>query len=58
MSSVIRTMKTAPDRVWEVLADGWLHPLWVVGAAPIRNVDDSWPLIAEKRPSENLAEKG
>jgi len=29
--------------VWEVLADGWLFPLWVVGATRMREVDDSWP---------------
>lgn len=36
-------MKTSPDRVWSVLADGWLYPLWVVGASRVREVDDSWP---------------
>lgn len=29
--------------VWDVLADGWLYPVWVVGAARIRDVDASWP---------------
>jgi uncharacterized protein YndB with AHSA1/START domain len=43
MSSVSRTMSTTPERVWEVLSDGWLFPLWVVGAARIREVDESWP---------------
>jgi len=37
------TAKTTPDKVWEVLADGWLFPLWVVGACRIRGVDDGWP---------------
>jgi uncharacterized protein YndB with AHSA1/START domain len=32
-----------PDAVWRVLADGWLYPLWVVGASRIRQVDDTWP---------------
>lgn len=31
------------DAVWDILADGWLYPLWVVGAARIRDVDASWP---------------
>lgn len=33
----------SPDDVWAVLADGWLYPLWVVGACRIRDVDPSWP---------------
>ncbi|MGA8986565.1 SRPBCC family protein [Aeromicrobium sp.] len=32
-----------PDEVWDVLADGWLYPLWVVGATRIRDVDEDWP---------------
>ena len=27
MSSVTRIVNTTPDRVWEVLSDGWLFPL-------------------------------
>lgn len=34
---------TTPDKVWDVLADGWLFPLWVVGASRIRGVDPTWP---------------
>ena len=26
-----------------MLADGWLYPLWVVGAARMRRVDAGWP---------------
>ena len=36
-------MKATPDQVWDVLADGWLYPLWVVGASRMREVDDHWP---------------
>jgi uncharacterized protein YndB with AHSA1/START domain len=43
MSSQTRIMKAPPTAVWEVLADGWLYPLWVVGASRIREVDASWP---------------
>lgn len=32
-----------PDQVWEVLRDGWLYPLWVVGATRMREVDPGWP---------------
>ena len=34
MSSLARTVKAPPTAVWEVLADGWLYPLWVVGRLP------------------------
>ena len=32
-----------PERVFEVLADGWLYPTWVVGASRMRAVDAAWP---------------
>jgi uncharacterized protein YndB with AHSA1/START domain len=38
-----RVMAASPAQVWEVLADGWLYPLWVVGASRMRDVDDAWP---------------
>jgi uncharacterized protein YndB with AHSA1/START domain len=40
---VEETMNATPDAVWRVLADGWLYPLWVVGASRVRQVDDTWP---------------
>jgi uncharacterized protein YndB with AHSA1/START domain len=43
MSINTRTMHATPEQVWEVLADGWLYPLWVVGASRMREVDASWP---------------
>lgn len=38
-----RPFDCLPERVFAVLADGWLYPSWVVGASRIRNVDDAWP---------------
>jgi uncharacterized protein YndB with AHSA1/START domain len=38
-----RVVAATPDDVWKVLADGWLYPLWVVGATRMRDVDDNWP---------------
>jgi uncharacterized protein YndB with AHSA1/START domain len=38
-----RIVAATPDDVWNVLADGWLYPLWVVGATRMRDVDHSWP---------------
>ncbi len=43
MTTVARVVQTSPSRVWEVLADGWLYPLWVVGATRMREVDAQWP---------------
>jgi hypothetical protein len=43
VSTNARVMSTSPAQVWAVLADGWLYPLWVVGASRMREVDDTWP---------------
>ena len=43
MATVERTITVSPEKVWEVLADGWLYPVWVVGASRMREVDDAWP---------------
>jgi uncharacterized protein YndB with AHSA1/START domain len=43
MVPVERHVAASPESIWAVLADGWLYPLWVVGASSIRGVDDSWP---------------
>lgn len=45
MSVNERHVAAPPDRVWEVLADGWLYPLWVVGATRMRAVDPQWPEV-------------
>ena len=43
MSTNTRFIDATPDQVWSILADGWLYPLWVVGASRMRDVDDHWP---------------
>lgn len=48
MTTNSRTINAAPDQVWAVLADGWLYPLWVVGASRIRDVTESWPAVGAK----------
>jgi len=48
MATNTREIRTTPERVWAVLADGWLYPLWVVGASRMREVDDSWPEVGSK----------
>src|SRR3954471_13876935 len=38
-----RVVHASPEQVWDVLADGWLYPVWVVGASRMREVDQTWP---------------
>lgn len=48
MSTNTRLIETTPERVWDVLADGWLYPLWVVGASRMRDVETTWPQVGAK----------
>ncbi len=48
MSTNTRAIDATPDQVWNVLADGWLYPLWVVGATRMRDVDESWPDVGSR----------
>jgi uncharacterized protein YndB with AHSA1/START domain len=41
-------MDAPAEHVWAVLADGWLYPLWVVGATSMRAVDDDWPAVGSR----------
>lgn len=43
LTSVERVVHADPERVFHVLTDAWLMPVWVVGATHIRDVDESWP---------------
>ena len=45
MSENTQVVAATPDQVWRVLADGWLYPLWVVGATRMRDVDEHWPAV-------------
>lgn len=43
--AVVQHETTArPDRVWEVLCDGWAYAGWVVGTSRIRRVEGEWPV--------------
>jgi hypothetical protein len=42
-ATVGRRVAASPEDVFAVLADGWLYPAWVVGAAHMRDVDAAWP---------------
>lgn len=48
MSTTTRPVAATPEQVWEVLADGWLYPLFVVGASRMRDVDETWPAVGSK----------
>lgn len=48
MSCNVREMACAPESVFEVLADGWVFPTWVVGASRMRDVDADWPAAGAK----------
>jgi uncharacterized protein YndB with AHSA1/START domain len=48
MSVNERVFNASPQAVWDVLSDGWLYPLWVVGATRMREVDDHWPAVGSR----------
>ena len=48
MSTTSRPVRATPEQVWSVLADGWLYPLFVVGAARMRDVDEDWPAVGAR----------
>jgi hypothetical protein len=45
---VQRRVDAPADAVWKVLADGWVYPVWVVGAARMREVDEGWPGVGAR----------
>jgi uncharacterized protein YndB with AHSA1/START domain len=45
MSVNTRYVDVPPSAVWMALSDGWLYPVWVVGASRMRQVDDHWPAV-------------
>ena len=48
MSTTSRPIAATPEQVWSVLADGWLYPLFVVGASRMRDVDETWPAVGSQ----------
>ena len=43
-----RTIEATPEKIWDVLSDGWLYPVWVVGASRMREVEGAWPAVGSK----------
>lgn len=48
MAVVSRLIEAEPSQVFDVLADGWTYPLWVVGATHLRDVDKAWPAVGAR----------
>lgn len=48
MSTRSREIAATPEQVWNVLSDGWLYPLFVVGASRMRDVDEDWPAVGSR----------
>jgi uncharacterized protein YndB with AHSA1/START domain len=46
--TISKDVDAPAQAVWDVLADGWLYPSWVVGAARMRDVDEGWPAVGTK----------
>lgn len=47
-TTVSRRMAAPPERVFATVSDGWLLPVWVVGATHIRTVDEEWPAVGSR----------
>lgn len=48
MATVTAAMWATPGQVFAVLADGWAHAGWVVGASHVRAVEAAWPAIGSR----------
>lgn len=48
MAEVRGVVRVPPAAVWEVLADGWLYPLWVLGTSGMRAVDQDFPRVGSR----------
>ena len=46
--AVQRWFNCSPAEVFAVLHDGWIYPVWVVGASRMRDVDEGWPAPGTK----------
>jgi uncharacterized protein YndB with AHSA1/START domain len=48
MATVSTRIPAPPDRVFAVLADGWIYSGWVVGTSHMRAMDADWPDVGSK----------
>ncbi len=43
MAATTRRIDAPPEKVFDVLSNGWMYTAWVVGASHIRAVESEWP---------------
>jgi uncharacterized protein YndB with AHSA1/START domain len=48
MTQTERVIGATPEQVFAVLSDGWSFASWVVGAAHMRAVDETWPAVGSR----------
>ncbi len=48
MAYTSRILHAPIDVVWDVLIDPHTYPDWLIGAAAIRDLDDTWPAIGSR----------
>jgi uncharacterized protein YndB with AHSA1/START domain len=48
MAYTSRTLAASRSAVWDVLIDPHTYPDWLIGAASIRSVDDTWPSVGSR----------
>jgi hypothetical protein len=48
MAVVTQHVLATPQEVFEILADGWRYPVWVVGASHVRAVETDWPAVGTR----------
>jgi hypothetical protein len=46
--AVQRRFSCSGEQIFAVLRDGWIYPVWVVGASRMRDVDNGWPAPGAK----------
>ena len=46
--AVQRRFSCSGEQIFSVLRDGWIYPVWVVGASRMRDVDNGWPAPGTK----------
>jgi len=48
MAFTSRIIAAPPDAIWGVLIDPYTYPDWLIGAADIRDLDDTWPAVGSR----------
>jgi hypothetical protein len=48
MARNVRLLACTPEDVFRVFDNGWLFPVWVVGASRMRDVSEDWPAVGSR----------